>query len=78
MVESFDAWIYDESRKVGDVDIVETTYGAHIMYFVGDGEVAWKSTALSGVFDEKYNEWYEAQKTEVGVSLKDSALKNLG
>ena len=78
MVESFDAWIYDESRKVGDVDIVETTYGAHIMYFVGDGEVAWKSTALSGVFDEKYNEWYEAQKTEVGVSFKDSALKNLG
>ena len=48
------------------------------MYFVGDGEVAWKSTALSGVFDEKYNEWYEAQKTEVGVSFKDSALKNLG
>ncbi len=32
-VEPFLNWSFDESRKVGDVGIVETTYGYHIMYF---------------------------------------------
>ena len=34
MVETFDAWCFDESRKPGDTGIVETDYGYHIMYFV--------------------------------------------
>lgn len=36
MVEEFDSWIFDKSRKAGDVDIVETTYGYHVMYFVSN------------------------------------------
>lgn len=35
-VEPFLNWSFDESRKVGDVEIVETTYGYHIMYFSKD------------------------------------------
>ena len=34
MVDTFDAWCFDESRKPGDTGIVETDYGYHIMYFV--------------------------------------------
>ena len=34
MVDTFDAWCFDESRKPGDTGIVETSYGFHIMYFV--------------------------------------------
>ena len=45
MVESFNDWMYDPTRQVGDVGIVKTTYGYHIMYHVGDGEAAWKITA---------------------------------
>ncbi len=78
MVESFEEWLFDEARTVGEVGIVETTYGAHIMYFVGDGEVAWKVTALDGVYGEKYDAWYENAKKEAGVTFKNSALKNLG
>ena len=36
MVEPFEAWIYDDARVIGDTGIVETTYGYHVMYFVGD------------------------------------------
>lgn len=35
MVANFDAWCFDESRQVGDYDIVETEFGYHIMYFCG-------------------------------------------
>lgn len=33
MVEEFDAWCFDASRKAGDYDIVQTKLGFHIMYF---------------------------------------------
>ncbi len=40
MVEEFDAWIFDASRKYGDYGLVKTQYGYHIMFFVhGDTAV---------------------------------------
>ena len=38
MVEDFDAWCFDESRKPGDYGIVRSDYGYHIIYFVSSGE----------------------------------------
>lgn len=32
-------WAVDSSRKAGDYGIVETSYGYHIMYYVGDDEL---------------------------------------
>lgn len=55
MVPAFNDWIYDESRKPGDTGIVETTYGQHVMYFVGDGKIAWKLTAENNLKSEQYD-----------------------
>ena len=55
MVTAFNDWIYDESRKPGDTGIVETTYGQHVMYFVGDGKIAWKLTAENNLKSEQYD-----------------------
>ncbi len=41
MVTSFNDWIFDVARKPGDTDIVESEYGYHIMYFVGDNAEQW-------------------------------------
>lgn len=32
-VKEFEAWALDPNRKEGDIDIVETSYGFHVMYF---------------------------------------------
>lgn len=40
MVAPFDEWCFDASRQVGDVGIVKTDFGYHIIYFVG-GEEGW-------------------------------------
>lgn len=34
MVPNFENWSMDDSRKYGDVDIVDSTYGYHVMFFV--------------------------------------------
>ena len=46
MVEPFENWCFDETRKIGDYGIVKTDYGYHIMYFVGSTDI-WYHTAKS-------------------------------
>ena len=49
MVDAFDRWIFDESRKEGDVEIVETEYGYHVMYFEGSKSVAWDDAVREAI-----------------------------
>ena len=42
MVTEFNDWCYDAARKSGDTSIVQTQYGYHIMYFVGDSDVTYR------------------------------------
>ena len=39
MVQAFNDWCFDASRKAGDTGIVQTEYGYHIMYFVGNSDI---------------------------------------
>lgn len=48
MVAEFNDWCFDKNRKPGDVDIVKTTYGYHIMYFVSATEEYYWKTAAEG------------------------------
>lgn len=41
-VENFRAWAIDPARKVGDTGIVESPYGYHIMYYVGEGDLTYR------------------------------------
>ena len=53
MVDSFEAWSLDSSRKAGDIGIVQTQYGYHIMYFVGTtGTPIWEDNAKSALTSE--------------------------
>ena len=60
MVTAFNDWIFDETRKAGDSDIVETEYGYHIMYYVADNEMAWKLDIDSILRTNKMNEYMTA------------------
>ena len=51
MVPEFEKWATDKSRKYGDVDIVKSDYGYHIMYFIYDGP-----TYIFNLMDDAYNE----------------------
>ena len=43
----FEDWCYDSSRKTGDTGIVETTYGYHVMYFVGDSQQTYRDYQIT-------------------------------
>ncbi|MBQ7160762.1 MAG: hypothetical protein IJR90_03550, partial [Clostridia bacterium] len=41
--------------KPGDTGIVKTQYGYHVIYFVGDGDTAWKSAVRDDLLNEDMN-----------------------
>ena len=46
MVQAFNDWCFDASRKPGDTGIVDTQYGSHIMYFVGLSDITYRTSLI--------------------------------
>ena len=77
MVTEFDSWIYDEARTAGETAIVSTQYGYHVMYFVGDGQIAWKTETEANLRSEDYSTAYTALTEKYTVNYEDKKLQNL-
>ncbi len=59
MVSEFEDWSVAEGRKPGDVGIVETTYGYHIMYSVGTESASWSDVIRDDLAAVKYEAFAE-------------------
>ncbi len=60
MVTNFNDWCYDEARKSGDTDIVESEYGYHVMYFVGDSDMTYRDYQIENELrTNDVNAWYD-------------------
>ncbi len=60
MVTNFNDWCFDESRQSGDVGIVETEYGYHVMYFVGTTGETFRDYMIDNTLrNNDVGEWYE-------------------
>ena len=70
MVTNFNDWIFDASRKPGDTGIVESDYGYHIIYFVGDNKEEWYVNIKDTITSNKLND-YMADLT-ADIEVKDS------
>lgn len=76
MVEAFNDWCFDESRKAGDVDMVETEYGWHIIYYVGASDVTYRDSLLEkDLTTETMDKWEKAISDAVVVNVQN--LKGL-
>ena len=74
MVAEFNDWCFDAERQIGDSGIVKTSYGYHIMYFVGQTETrAWYDTAAEELvykmLEDFMNECQQAYPLMVDYTL---------
>ena len=59
MVTNFNDWVYDSSRKAGDTGIVESNYGYHVMYFVGDSDTTYRDYQITNELRQRdVDAWY--------------------
>ena len=69
-VPEFRAWAIDESRRPGDVEIVETMFGFHIMYFVEhETERSLRhQMAAESLITTTYQDWINERLEEISAS----------
>lgn len=76
MVANFESWCYDDSRKAGDTGIVETEYGYHVMYFVGNSELTYRDYQIENELrSEDLETWYT--ETVNAMTVTDGDTKYL-
>lgn len=77
MVPEFESWATDKSRRLGDVGIVKSDYGYHVMYFIYDGPI-YNFNAKNDLMQK--NQETEFEQTEVkeraGMNKTKSAKPN--
>ena len=73
MTEEFNDWCFDTSRKAGDTAIVKTSYGYHIMYYVGATDsYYWKTSAEQDLRYQTYNDKLTELMDGCGISTADT------
>lgn len=73
MVSEFEDWCFDPARQSGDTGIVKTTYGYHIMYFVGTApETYWELQVTNALKSDDMATWSE-EKVE-GYTAEQSSF----
>jgi hypothetical protein len=75
MVEPFEAWCFDPARKPGDTGIVETTYGYHIIYFSGTGDLRWKLKAKTQMESDAYQTLLDSSLEQYPVTESAPGMK---
>lgn len=74
MVEAFNDWCFDESRKPGDYGLVKTEYGYHVMYFVSSYP-QWKYYAESDWVNEQKNTMIETLMERYPMEVSYGKIK---
>ncbi len=65
------AWLFNEARSEGDMEIVEDEDGTgyYILYFVGYDETPyWRQSVASTLGSESYSAWYEELSADITTS----------
>ncbi len=77
-VPSFLNWSIDPNRKTGDTEVIESEFGYHIMYYVGDDDMTYRDYMISNELrDADQEKWYEGVLETVTTSVGDTSKMNL-
>ncbi len=77
MVEAFNDWCFDSSRKAGDTGIVKTDYGYHIMYYVGRTTPQWEATAFTALQSSDYSDKYDSLSSKYTVTAYEDRFDSI-
>lgn len=72
-VPSFLNWSIDENRKVGDAEVIESEYGYHVMYYVGESDLSYRDMLITEELKEAdIDEWYNGIMETVSFTAGDT------
>ena len=77
-VESFLNWSIDPERKPGDTGVIESIYGYHVMFYVGDDDMTYRDYMITNEMrTADQQEWYDGILEPVKTSVGDTSKLDL-
>ena len=72
-VANFLNWAIDPDREAGDAEVIESQYGYHVMYYVGDDELTYRDYLINqDMRSEAMEEWHTSLVDAVKVTEGNS------
>ena len=68
MVTEFEDWCFDPARKAGDCEVIQTSYGYHVMYFSGVAEEYYSYIIDAAIRSEHLNSYLDGLVEGIEVS----------
>lgn len=73
-VTNFLNWSISDERQKGDTGIIETEYGYHVMYYVGDSDITYRDYMITNEMREADQaKWYEESLKDITTSIGDTS-----
>ncbi len=77
MVTNFNDWCFDEKRESGDTGIVESEYGYHVMYYVGDSEQNYRDYMITNdKLEKEMEDWQKSLNDAISLTEKNTSRVN--
>lgn len=76
-VPNFKSWAIDSARKPNDAAVIESDYGYHVMYYIGEDELTYRDYMIRNeLINNEMESWYEGVLKAVTVVEGDSSRIN--
>ena len=77
-VEPFLNWSIDPARKAGDTSVIETVYGYHVMFYVGDDDMTYRDYMITNEMrTADQQKWYDGVLEPIKTSVGDTSKLDL-
>ena len=77
-VPEFLNWSISSDRQVGDCEVIETEFGYHVMYYVGESELTYRDYMITNEMRTADQEkWYQGLLDAVTTSVGDTSKMRL-
>lgn len=73
----FEDWCFDAARQSGDVGLIHSTTGWHLIYYVGSDSPKWMSEAESAAKAEKFDELCASLYDTYNVAVYEDVLDSI-
>lgn len=74
MIEAIDSWLYAEGRTVGDVGIISTDDGCHLLYYVSEGDPGYIADAKVELEEIISQEILEELRAKFKIKIKKNVI----
>ena len=78
MVSEIEDFIYSEDRAENDLEVIKSTYGYHVTWFMGDGQAVWFVDSKNDYYNDCVEKWVEELEAATPITENSKIADKIG